>query len=93
MPGPQVARYPQDCDPFTYRSLGQLGDVAANTQRLTLRFTRDDEIDADLVGLEMAARGLFCVVRSARAWRVHRLTQINRGNPLPPRIATHDCGK
>ena len=38
--------------------LGQLGDVAANvgTQLLTLKFSRDDETEADLVGLEMAAR-------------------------------------
>jgi hypothetical protein len=39
--------------------LGQMGDLAANigTQLLTLRFSREDETDADLVGLELAARG------------------------------------
>ena len=39
--------------------LGQLGDVAASigTQLLSLRFSREDETDADLVGLELAARG------------------------------------
>ena len=41
--------------------LGQLGDVAANvgTQLLTLKYSRDDETEADLVGLEIAARGGF----------------------------------
>lgn len=41
--------------------LGQLGNVAANvgTKLLTLRFSRQDEIDADRVGLELAARAGF----------------------------------
>jgi predicted Zn-dependent protease len=41
--------------------LGQMGDVAANlgTQLLTLKYGRDDETEADLVGLEIAARGGF----------------------------------
>ena len=38
--------------------LGQAGNIAAGlgTQLLTLRYSRDDESDADLVGLELAAR-------------------------------------
>ena len=45
--------------------LGQLGDVAANvgTQLLSLKYSRDDETEADLVGLEIAARG------GAKCWR------------------------
>ncbi len=41
--------------------LGQFGNMAANigTQLLTLRFSREDETDADLVGLELAARAGF----------------------------------
>jgi Zn-dependent protease with chaperone function len=50
--------------------LGQLGDIAANigTQLLTLKFSREDEIDADLVGLELAARAGFNPDASVRLW-------------------------
>ena len=50
--------------------LGQLGDVAANigTQLLTLRFSREDETDADLVGLELAARAGFNPKAGATLW-------------------------
>ena len=50
--------------------LGQLGDVAASigTQLLTLKFSREDEIDADLVGLELAARAGFNPEASIRLW-------------------------
>jgi len=50
--------------------LGQLGDIAANigTQLLTLKFSRDDEIEADLVGLEMGARSGFDPRASVSLW-------------------------
>ncbi|MFZ4289216.1 M48 family metallopeptidase [Variovorax sp. HJSM1_2] len=51
--------------------LGQLGDVAANlgTQLLTLTYSRSDETEADLVGLELAARAGFNPRASVTLWQ------------------------
>ena len=51
--------------------LGQMGDVAANlgTQLLSLKYGRDDETEADLVGLEIAARGGFKPEASVQLWK------------------------
>ena len=50
--------------------LGQAGDLAANlgTQLLTLQYSRSDETEADLVGLELAARGGFNPQASVSLW-------------------------
>ena len=72
--------------------LGQLGDVAAGlgTQLLTLRFSREDESDADLVGLEVAARGGFNPQASVSLWE--KMGRAGGGAGGPNFLSTHPSG-
>lgn len=73
--------------------LGQLGDVAASigTQLLTLKFSRDDEIEADLVGLELGARSAFNPQASVSLWEKMARASGNNGNGLAF-LSTHPTG-
>jgi Zn-dependent protease with chaperone function len=72
--------------------LGQLGNVAASlgTQLLTLRFSRDDETDADLVGLELAARGGYNPQAAVSLWQ--KMAQAGGGAGGPNFLSTHPSG-
>jgi len=72
--------------------LGELGNVAASvgTQLLTLRFSRDDETDADLVGLELAARGGYNPQASVSLWQ--KMAQASGGAGGPSFLSTHPSG-
>ena len=72
--------------------LGQLGDVAASigTQLLTLRFSREDETDADLVGLEIAARGGYNPQAAISLWQ--KMAQAGAGAGGPAFLSTHPSG-
>jgi Zn-dependent protease with chaperone function len=72
--------------------LGQAGDLAANigTQLLTLKFSRDDEVEADLVGLEMGARGGFNPDASITLWEKMARASGNGGGPAF--LSTHPTG-
>ena len=72
--------------------LGQLGDMAANmgTQLLTLKFSREDETDADLVGLELAARAGFNPQASVNLWE--KMAKAGGGAGGPGFLSTHPSG-
>jgi len=71
--------------------LGSLGDAAANlgTQLLTLKYSRDDETESDLVGLEIAARGGYRPEASVTLWQK---MQAASGNGGPSFLSTHPSG-
>ncbi|MFM8609578.1 MAG: M48 family metallopeptidase [Burkholderiaceae bacterium] len=71
--------------------LGDLGNMAANlgTQLLSLKFSRDDETDADLVGLELAARGAFDPDASVSLWKKMTAATGNTGTSF---LSTHPSG-
>ena len=71
--------------------LGQLGDVAASlgTQLLTLKFSREDETEADLVGLELAARSAYQPQASVSLWE--KMTAQNGKGGLSF-LSTHPSG-
>ena len=71
--------------------LGSLGDAAANlgTQLLSLKYSRDDETEADLVGLEIAARGGYRPEASVTLWQK---MQSASGNGGPDFLSTHPSG-
>ncbi|TFZ01804.1 M48 family metallopeptidase [Ramlibacter humi] len=72
--------------------LGQLGDVAANigTQLITLRFSREDETEADLVGLEMGARAGYNPQGAVTLWE--KMGQASGGSQGPAFLSTHPSG-
>jgi predicted Zn-dependent protease len=71
--------------------LGSAGDAALNMggQLLTLRFSREDESEADLVGLELAARAGFNPQSGVTLWQ--KMAAASKGAP-PQFLSTHPSG-
>lgn len=71
--------------------LGQAGDLAAGvgSQLLTLKYSRDDETEADLVGLEIAARAGYNPRASVGLWK--KMMAAN-GSGGPGFLSTHPAG-
>ncbi|HEY5762652.1 MAG TPA: M48 family metallopeptidase [Rhodocyclaceae bacterium] len=57
---------------------------------LTLKFSRDDETEADLIGLELSARAGFDPRAGISVWQ--KMGQATRGGP-PQWLSTHPSGK
>jgi predicted Zn-dependent protease len=68
--------------------LGNLGDAALNmgAQLLTLRFSREDESEADLVGIDLAARAGYNPSAGVTLWQ--KMMATNKGAP-PAWMSTH----
>ncbi|KGF78106.1 peptidase M48, partial [Massilia sp. JS1662] len=72
--------------------LGQAGDLAARagTQLLTLKFSRSDETDADLVGLELAARAGYDPQASVSLW--NKMAKASKNEGGLSFLSTHPSG-
>ncbi len=71
--------------------LGDLGQTVTNygAQLLTLRFSREDETEADLVGMELAARAGFDPRAGVSLWK--KMSAANKSAP-PQWLSTHPSG-
>ena len=65
------------------------GAFEAGGSLLTLKFSRDDETEADVVGLDLAARAGFDPRAGVTLWQ--KMTQAGRGAP-PQWLSTHPSG-
>lgn len=72
--------------------LGQVGQTLTNygAQLLTLEFSREDESEADLVGMELAARAGFDPRSGVTLWQ--KMAAASKGAP-PQWLSTHPSGQ
>ena len=71
--------------------LGQVGQTLTNygAQLLTLQFSREDESESDLVGMELAARAGYDPRAGVTLWQ--KMGAANKGAP-PQWLSTHPSG-
>lgn len=72
--------------------LGQIGQTVTNygAQLLTLQFSREDETEADLVGMELAARAGFDPRAGVTLWQK---MDAASGSAPPQWLSTHPAGE
>jgi predicted Zn-dependent protease len=72
--------------------LGSIGRTVADAggQLLTLKFSRGDESEADIVGLDLAARAGYDPEAGLSLW--HKMTQASQGAP-PQWMSTHPASE
>lgn len=72
--------------------LGNTGDALLNMggQLLTLKFSREDETEADLIGMELAARSGYDPRAGVTLWQ--KMAAANKGAP-PQFMSTHPSSK
>ena len=71
--------------------LGQVGDIAAQmgSKLLSLKYSRDDETEADGLGLVMASRAGYDPRKGVTLWQK---MMGNRGGSPPAMLSTHPAG-
>jgi predicted Zn-dependent protease len=71
--------------------LGNTGQALVNMggQLLTLKFSRDDETEADIVGMDLAARAGYNPAAGVTLWQ--KMMGASKGKP-PEFISTHPAG-
>jgi len=72
--------------------LGDAGRLAADlgARLLSLKFSRDDETDADIVGMDLAARSGFDPAAGVSLWQ--KMLAASKGAP-PKWLSTHPSGE
>lgn len=72
--------------------LGNTGDALLNMggQLLTMKFSREDESEADIVGMELAARAGYDPAAGVSLWQ--KMLSANKGAP-PEFMSTHPAGE
>jgi predicted Zn-dependent protease len=72
--------------------LGSVGDAALGigAQLLQLKYSRSDETEADLIGIELAARSGYKPAAGVSLWQ--KMGELSKGSAPPGFLSTHPTG-